>query len=198
MSSDQPSRIWIERASEGDALAVDALLELHLPELRDYVQRRMGDVLDRESSSDLVQSTCREVLQHLERFQFDGEEGFRRWLWATALRKIKDRHRYHHAERRSPGREEGAADTPGLEPWLDRLRRTMTSPSSGAVRDEEVQRMRQVLGKLPEDQRRVVELAYVENLPHREIAVRLDITEVNARARLSRALAKLSGLLREQ
>ena len=89
MTSDEPSRVWIERATQGDVVAVDALLGLHLPELQEYVRRRMGDVLDQESSSDLVQSTCREVLQHLDRFQFDGEEGFRRWLWATALRKIK-------------------------------------------------------------------------------------------------------------
>ena len=44
----------------------------------------------KESASDLVQSVCREVLGRLDRFQHGGEAGFRHWLYATALRKVRD------------------------------------------------------------------------------------------------------------
>ena len=77
---DQDSRILLERASQGDPSAVDALLQRHLPGLQDFVRRNLGQLVQRkESSSDLVQSACREVLEHAGRFQYDGEEGFRRY-----------------------------------------------------------------------------------------------------------------------
>ena len=38
-----------------------------------------------ESTSDIVQSVCREILQHKDRFQYPGEDGFRRWLYTTDI-----------------------------------------------------------------------------------------------------------------
>ncbi len=69
----------VDRASHGDPIAIDALLEANLPALRAFVRLRMGPTLRaKESASDLVQSACREVLEGLDRFQFQGAENFRR------------------------------------------------------------------------------------------------------------------------
>ena len=92
---------WTARAAEGDRDALDALLQHHLPRLRAFVRMRCnGAVRRQESSSDLVQSVCREVLAHADRFRHPDEEGFRRWLFTTALRKIRDRSDYYKAARR--------------------------------------------------------------------------------------------------
>jgi len=53
-----------------------------------------------EETVDLVQSVCREVLQHRERFAHPEERGFQRWLYRTALRKIAHRAEYWRAAKR--------------------------------------------------------------------------------------------------
>ena len=108
MGDPDPNRTRVENASRGDVTAIEALLEHHLPGLRNFVRRRApGVVAARESSSDLVQSVCREVLEHLadERLEYRGEAEFKKWLYQAALNKLQNRRRYHLAEKRDPGRE---------------------------------------------------------------------------------------------
>jgi RNA polymerase sigma-70 factor (ECF subfamily) len=194
------SREWVERASGGDVLAVEELFARHLPGLQAYVRAQAGGLLEgKESSSDLVQSACREVLSHLERFRYDGEEGFKRWLYATALRKIRDRYRYHTAQKRDAGREARPADPPAsvaVEHLLVRLR-SASSPSGPLAAREEFARVERVLEELPASYRDVIRLAYLDELPRREIAERMGLSEANARMLLSRALARLARLLEE-
>lgn len=193
------SREWVERASRGDARAVDALLERHLPGLERYVRAQVGTLVGRkDSASDLVQSACREVLLHLARFQYDGEEGFKRWLYATALRKIQDRHRYYTAQKRDALRErappDGQSSGRSAEVLLEALR-SGTTPSGEAGKREEIARLESALERLPERYREVIQLAYLEGLARSEIAQRLQLSDANARMLLSRALARLARLL---
>src|SRR5258705_6880905 len=74
-----------ERAAAGDRAALDELVVRHVDGLRAFVRLRVGPELRaRESSSDLVQSVCREVLQDARRFQHAGESAFKSWLYTTA------------------------------------------------------------------------------------------------------------------
>jgi RNA polymerase sigma factor (sigma-70 family) len=134
------TQTYVERAARGDERAVEALLMRYMPDLDRYVRRRAGAIVEaKESASDLVQSTCREILQNLDRFRYDGEEGFRRWLFATALRKIRDRHRYYRAERRDAKRE--AAPAPEASDEKTRaFFVTLCTPSRDAAVREELQR----------------------------------------------------------
>ena len=185
----------IQRATQGDALAVEALLEEHLDGVQRYVRRQMGPVLSKqESSSDIVQSVCREILEHLDRFQYDGEEGFKRWLYAQAARKIKDRHRRYRAGKRDVQREQSADDP--LAPGLIDLCQSLTTPSGAAMRQEELDRVTRLFAQLNAREQRIILLAYAESLPRAEIAKRLEITESHVRVLLSRALARLSRILR--
>ena len=112
-----------------DLPPVHELFERHLPDLTRYVRRRTDAlVASRESSRDLVQSVCREVIEHGARFRHGGEEDFRRWLFRTAERKIIGRYRYYTAERRAASREhpleEGPARAaPGTTPSQDAIGR---------------------------------------------------------------------------
>lgn len=185
-----------QRASQGDAEAAEDLLARHLPGLIGFVARRAGDLSPKESSSDLAQSVCREVLSDLAagKLRYLGEGEFRAWLYEAALFKIKNRRRYWHAERRDKRRELREAGPSSSAPGLDGLAGDSGTPSREAAAQEETERLARLLDELPERYREVVRLARLEGLPHREIAERLGISEVASRQLLNRALARLATL----
>ena len=164
----------IERATRGDAIAVDDLLEQFLPGLRTFVRLRAGRlVLDRESAADVVQSACREVLEHLDRFEHGGEEGFRRWLYRAALRKIADRYEYHRAAKRDIGR---AADPPTTSSRGPAS--LLPSPSEHAMAGEQAERIEAALERLSEDQREIICLSRYAGFSNAEIAAEMGRSDV--------------------
>ena len=100
---------------------------------------------------------------------------------------------------RDPGRERS------LEAELERsasrleglLAADQTSPSERAVRGEEFLRLARALSRLPEDQRRVVELHYLKGLTVAEVAERIGRTRPAAVGLLFRGLKRLRELLRD-
>jgi len=187
-----PDHETLAAATRGDPAAVTELLERYLPGLRAFVRLRAGELArGREDHSDIVQSACRDVLENLERYRHGGEEGFRRWLYRTALRKIADRHEYYHAKKRDIGRE-GAITTN----WSGASDRAPT-PSQHAIANEEALRIERALESLPPDYREVVVLARYVGMTHREIAEEMGRSEMAVRTLLSRALARLAELLDE-
>jgi len=191
------SQQLVDRATAGDELALDELLERHLPALRAFVRLRCGPALRaRESVSDIVQSVCREVLGELDRFEWRGEAGFRAWLYLASARKIADRAEHWRAGKRDAAREvplerSGAAsDAPLLEVY-----RTVCTPSAAAAGRELMERIELAFEQLGEDDREVIALARIAGLSHAEIGERLGCSEVAARKRLFRALALLSDAL---
>jgi RNA polymerase sigma factor (sigma-70 family) len=190
--SDDLSRV-VESASRGDAAAVEDLLARFLPDLRGYLQHNAGPlVAAKESSSDLAQSVCREVLERLgtERFVYRGEAEFKQWLYNAALFKIRARQRFYLAARRDAGRDFATPPSSTVEVAAS----SSPGPHTAAEIDDEVVRLREALEKLPANYRQVLELAYVDGLSHREIAEKLAISEANSRVLLSRALARLATL----
>jgi RNA polymerase sigma-70 factor (ECF subfamily) len=189
------SKDLIQRASAGDAHAVDRLLERHLPGLRMFVRRNISaGLLARESSSDVVQSVCREVLQHVDDFEYQGEAAFRTWLYEAARRKLIDRLRYYNAEKRDAAREVGPGAGEGSLSGEEALQlaNSLASPSREVVLREELQRLEGAFQKLSEDDRQVIRWIYLEGWSHAQVAERLACTEVASRKMLSRALARLS------
>lgn len=183
-----------EDTNDGDEpspgeLRLDRALADHLPELAGYIRRRTrGTISAKESSSDLVQSVCREIYQHLDRFQHGDEKAFKQWLFRTAERKIVDRHRYYHAHRRDAGRESPAEVDEGT------LRDGVT-PSRHAMAREQVERVQAALGELPPHYREVIVFARILDLPHAEVAERMGKSESAVRSILHRALAEVAKIL---
>lgn len=187
-----------ERAAGGDRAALERLLELYLPELRAFVRLRTGPVVRaRESSSDIVQSVCREVIQHADRFQFPSEVAFKQWLYTTALRKIVNRKDFYLAQKRDAQREVHFAD--GDDSTSDQqlfdCYRSFVSPSRQAMVREEVERVEQAFEGLPDEYREVITLAHVVGLSRAEIAEQMGKSEGAVRVLLHRALARVSTLL---
>jgi RNA polymerase sigma-70 factor (ECF subfamily) len=182
-----------EQAAAGDRRALNLLVERHLPELRAFVRLRAGEALrERESTSDLVQSTCRELLTHPDRFQFPNDQAFRRWLFTTATRKIADRADHYAAQRRVK-REEALANASGAddERMLACYQR-FSSPSHRVTLQDEMAKIERAFDHLSEEQREVVTLAYLAHLSRKEIAEQLGKSENAVRITLHRALARLA------
>jgi RNA polymerase sigma factor (sigma-70 family) len=154
----------IERATRGDCGAVEGLLALQLPALRAFVRLRVGPKLRaRESASDLVQSVCREILENADRYDFRGAESFKRWLFTTALRVVRNKGKYWAREKRDLRRE--------------------------ALAKEEVERFERAFESLSEDHQEAISLSRIVGLPHQEIAEQMGRTEAAVRQLLHRALA---------
>ncbi len=191
----------VDAAARGEGGAIERLLERHLPGLRAFVRLRADRVVRaKESSSDLVQSVCREVLEHMDRFQYRSEAGFRQWLYRTAERKIVDRFRYYSAEKRNaarevePGAEEGAEDAAQL---LEHYRPFYT-PSHDAMVREELRRVEDAFAELPQDYRDIITMSRIVGLSNAEIAAELGRTEASVRNALYRGLALLSDVIARQ
>lgn len=184
-----------QRAAQGDSQALDELLAQSLPTVRAFVRAHMGARLRaRESASDVVQSVCRELLSHQDRFQHPSEQAFQAWLLTTARRKVQNRARDLDRMKRATDREAGVLDESALGE-LGAAYARVTSPGDRALRAEEVARLEAAIDRLPEEQREVITLAHLAGLSRGEIAVQMGKTEEAVRAMLHRAKARLAVLL---
>jgi RNA polymerase sigma-70 factor (ECF subfamily) len=187
-----------ERAANGDRAAIDALIERYLPELHAFVRLRAGAIVrGRESSSDIVQSVCREVIQHMDRFQFPSEPAFKQWLYTTALRKIVNRKDYYLAQKRDVLRDVPMASSSGSADDLRLMKcySNFSSPSRQMMVREEIERIEKAFESLPEEYREVITLAHVVGLSRAEIAAQMGKSEGAVRVLLHRALAKVAARL---
>ena len=185
-----------EAAAEGDRAAVEQLLEQCLPEWRAYVRLRAGPLIrGREAHSDIVQSTCREVLEHLERFRFPSESAFRQWLFTTALRKLTHRRDYYLADKRDAQREQALEATPEDDERLLACYRGFTTPSKAAMLREEIERIERAFEMLSDEHREVITLAKIVGLSRAEIGEQMGRSEGAVKMLLARALAELAARL---
>lgn len=192
----------ISSAIQGDEKAIEELLERHLPGLRAFIRLRMGAAMRaRESCSDLAQSVCREILQHMDRYQYPGEQKFKSWLYATALRKIANRYEYYKAAKRDMGRDVAPPSASGsMSGTAEDLRlsdayRNLYTPSRAVMAKEHVAKVEQAFEQLTDDYREVIVLSRVVGMSRTEIAAQMNRTEDSVRNLLHRALARLAELL---
>lgn len=183
------------RLSEGETDALEELLRVHLPGLRGYVRLHSDRVLrSKESSTDLVQSVCREVLEKLDRFQYPSENAFKHWLYATALRKIRHRYEYYRAQKRDAVKEVPLVDS-SSDGGLSMCYSALHTPSAELMAREEVEQLEAAFDQLSEEHREVLVLARLVGLSRAEIGERMGRSEGAVRALLFRAQARLAELL---
>src|SRR5204863_7304361 len=112
------------------------------------------------------------------------------------LLKLHERH--ITARKRSANREERqplALPNESAQELAQRLVSSGTSPSNGVLREEVRGRVQAALARLPEGDREVLVLRYLEQLSMGEVAAVLEITEGAVKMRHTRALGRLCGLL---
>ncbi len=167
----------------------------HLAELHSFVDLNLGPLLRRrESVSDIVQSTLRQVLASPEPFDYEGPARLRAYLCAAALNKILEKRRFHTAQRRDLRREGAALDDPDfvfdpIDPAPD------TTPTAQLIERESNARLRAAFDSLDEDDRSVLTMRRIFNLSLDEIAAALAIAPRTVTYRLANAQARLAAIL---
>lgn len=155
-----------------------ALYESHGPELRRFI---LGVTRDTELTNDVMQATYAKAV---ERGHTARPETFKGWLFRVAF------HEALTARRRRDARDQG------LRRLAELGRHSVVRPDEQLIRDETIEAVRQALGDLPPEQRRVVWARMYEDKTFAEIAQenRLPLGTVLTRMRL--ALEKLRRSLR--
>jgi RNA polymerase sigma-70 factor (ECF subfamily) len=200
VSRDADTEELIERARRGEPAARQELLQRY----RDRLCRMVAVRLDRRLAarldpSDVVQEALADAAGQLSDYLRQPPLPFYPWLRRFAWEQLVKLHQRHLAVRkRSAAREEPQAlalpDESALE-LAQRLAAPGTSPSNRLLRQELRDRVRGALAQLPESDREVLVLRYLEQLSISEIAVLLGISEGAVKMRRTRALERLGGLL---
>ena len=181
-----------------DPRDLEQFLVAHLGALNTYVRVRMGGQLRaKESISDLVQSTCREILQAEPEVGHLDEQSLKLWLFRAAENKILNKVRHWRTAKRDVSREEhhGSRFPEGEYALLTAWDGSARSPSGVVMLQEEVERLEQAFQQLPTDYRDVITLFHIVGLPHAHIAREMDRSTEAVRMLLVRALARLGRIL---
>lgn len=157
---------------QGDRDAYAVLFARWQDRIWSFLVRRTGN---RELASDLFQETFLRIWRSARTFK--PGQPFRPWLFRVSANIARDRYR----------REQRMVDTAEIE--LERVGERIGNPVDAMDLERAVDR-------LPDTLREAFLLGVVEGMDHNEVAAVLDITPVNARARISRARAKLRDLLK--
>ncbi|MFK7739373.1 MAG: RNA polymerase sigma factor [Planctomycetota bacterium] len=166
-------------------------IEQHLPQLEKYVRHHMGSKLAaRESSQDIVQSVCRELITAGSKLSFPNDRALHAWLQTAAKNKILQKARHHRSQRRASDLEVAAADTRIQSQLGDQL-----TPSRDASAREQVERIETAMAGLSDEDREIITLIRVTGLSHAEAAAQTGRSVEASRAHLRRALVHLSRLL---
>ena len=191
-----PDNPLADRVKAGDAAALAAYLQERRPALRAFVERRLGSTLrGKLEPDDVLQELAVKALRDLPQAG-EMKDPFS-WLCHLAEQCIVDGHRRFAADKRKATREvpgnirvgEASQDLVAL------LTASLTSPSQAVVRDERQRRLSEAVAGLPDEQREALRLRYVEGLPTKDVAERLNKSDVATRVLLSRLVQKLQELL---
>ena len=191
MSRDDPEDLRFGRhlalARDGDDGAIEQILAMTELRLRRYVDARLGPQLRASlRNSDVLQNSYMAMLDALPGFGGTTRDEFVAWLTRIIEHDIRRQHRWFGAQkRRHPRTSERNALAHIL---LDSPR----TPSAELAGTEERLLVRRALALLEPDHARVIELALLEELSHREVATRLGRSEGACRMLLQRARAALA------
>jgi RNA polymerase sigma-70 factor, ECF subfamily len=195
-----PIENLLNRAVDGDEAAREELVARHRQRLRQMIAVRMDPRLGRRlDPSDVVQDVLTHAWKKMDDYLRTRPLPFYPWLRQLAFERLVKLHRHHiGAEKRSVKREEeGDMVLSGASVLVlaDRLLAKGASPSSRVVRDELCLRVREALNRLPECDRELLVMRYLEQLTTKEIAAILDTSDGAVRTRHVRAVERLRGLL---
>jgi RNA polymerase sigma-70 factor (ECF subfamily) len=191
----------LDRSAAGDEHAREQLLDRHRRRLRRMVAVRMDPRLAaRVDPSDVVQEALADAARKLDAYLRDRPLPFYPWLrqlvWERLIQQLR---RHLHARRRSVSREEPPALPEGSVIELaERLFARGSSPSRRARLSELRDTVRRALAALPDRDREVLVLRYLEGLSTAEAAAVLGITEGAVKVRHVRAIERLRALLGDE
>jgi RNA polymerase sigma-70 factor (ECF subfamily) len=162
----------------GDENAFEEFSDHHIPALYRYASRRLAG--DRELTREIVQGTLCKAIGKLSTFR--GEAALTTWLCACCRNEIAAHFRRRHWMPREVDVQE-VEETAAAE--LNEAR--PEGPEDEYLRKEAGDVVHQALDALPAHYGKALEWKYIESLPVKEIAHRLDLGLKAAESLLTRA-----------
>lgn len=195
-AADDRTLALLARWNAGDAAALEQLVELHLPWLRQHLERRLGDFLrQRGDTEDYVQDAMLDFLRDAPRFQVPDEQRFRALLARVVENTLRDRNDWFRAKRRDLARQAGMPSDSVLS--LDGGLQQSSTPSRQAMRTEMRDWVRLGLELLESEDRRILIAREYEDRSFVEIGDDLGMTPNAVRMRWVRAVGRLADVLRD-
>jgi RNA polymerase sigma-70 factor, ECF subfamily len=167
-------RLLVERAQQGEREALEELYLMHFDRIYSYLHMSVGN---RHDAEDLTTQTFMKMLESIKRFRWRSAP-FSAWLFRIAHNLAMDHFR---ASRRWQPEDEVP------EPAGD------AEPSAEAVALQTIGResMLQLIENLSQEQKQVLTLKFVFNLPNAEVATILGKSEGAIKSLQHRALVSL-------
>ncbi len=175
-------RSLVERSVQGDEGAFRSLMERYQGEVYNLALRFMGDG---SAAEEITQDAFIRLYRSLTGFRFDAT--LSTWLHRVTVNLCKDRWR--------------KGDRANREVSLDEVRQSRELPSARPGPEQQVmtvetqKAVQRCLLDLPEEQREVVLLRYLNDLSYKEIAESLGVSAGTVASRLHRGLKLLSDRL---
>ncbi len=178
---------------DGDANAMDELLERHLPRVRQVVSLRMGyrlsQLLDHE---DVVQGVMLRVIGGIDRFEHRGEGSFRNWLARCVEHELIDALRGAQREKRGGGQVRRFGDCRSTLLPSALLADDGATPSQYAHAEELADSIETELLAMPAHHREIVVLRCICGMSFAEICEAMGFSrEGSARVAFQRAVQRL-------
>jgi RNA polymerase sigma-70 factor (ECF subfamily) len=186
-------------AKEGDAEAVNRLLDRHRGSLRRMVRCRLNrGIARRVDASDVVQDALVTASRRLAEYLQAPNMPFHAWLRQLARDRLADVYRRELAAKRDVAREKtiNYAERSSLNP-LAQARDVQLTPAASLLRKEFVERFHLAVDQLDAEAKEITLMRHSEQLTNSQAAELLGMSEPAAGMRYLRALRQLKSLLAE-
>jgi RNA polymerase sigma-70 factor, ECF subfamily len=171
-----------------DPEAFACLYGVYFARVYGYVASRVGSV---ESAEDVVSEVFFKVAQGLGGFEWREESSFTSWLFRIA-------HNATASYWRERNRLDAWEDRTGLYQEVAEVRDKSPMPEEEMLRKEQGERMRRLVGRLPQRRQEVITLRFFGELQNKEIAAVLGVDEHTVASHICRGLRDLHRLWVEE
>ncbi len=167
------------------------LTETLRPYFKQIVRNQLGGNLSNKlDESDIVQAALVRAVDCLGEFEGKSEGEWKAWLAVICRNETKNAARYWRQQKRNVALEQGLS-----QPAL--LADQGTGVSGQFAKNQLTVQIFAAIDKLPIEQQQLIQWRNFEDLSHKEIAARLNITEATARQRWHATLLKLKNLMKQ-
>ena len=163
------------RVSDGDVEAFQTLYETHLDTIYRYVYYKVGNG---QLAEDLTQHIFMKAWEAINRYQWR-ELPFQHWLLRLARNTVIDHYR---------------STKPANASLLDPIGNGI-DPEVELAQSEMIRTLQEAVRQLPDEQREVIVLRFIEQMPHADVARHLGKSAATVRVIQHRALQALRRLL---
>ena len=186
----------IQSLQNGGLKALANFFDAERPRLRQMIRNRLDlHLAQRLDASDILQESYLAAANSLKAYLSAPKLPPFLWLRGVVRKLIASQHRFHSAAKRNPRVERRAFGSGSSAILVDLLTDSMVSPASLLSRQEMQLRVLDAISQLPDQDRRIMELHYAEQLTLQEVAQEIELSYAAVKKRHIRCLKRLQAKL---